>query len=459
MDSDEGKLFIGGISWETSEDKLKDHFASYGEVLDAIVMRDKATGRPRGFGFVVFSDPSVLDRVLQDKHTIDGRTVEAKRALSREEQQTSARSGNPTVGRPGGAGPGANVRTKKIFVGGLPPTLTEEGFRQYFETFGTVTDAVVMYDQNTHRPRGFGFISFDSEDTVDKVLQKSFHDMDGKLVEVKRALPKDANQNTGSGRSTGSGPYQSYGGSSGNTSSYDVRSDANRYMQPPAAGGAYSSYGSSGYGAPGYGYGAANNGVGYAGYGVGSYGAAAGYTGPPGPYANPNAPAAGYVGGSPGGQRNLWSNQAPTGYGSAGYGGSTGYGPASSWNTSAGGGSGAAPTGQSGSSGYMGQGYGYGGYGGSEGTYGNQGGYGSVGGRGTGGPVTNPPGNQGEQGVGSAYMGGGGYGDGNASSGYPNTWRSDPSQGGYGASQVNGAGGPGSYGVYGGPQGRQAQQQ
>lgn len=75
MDSDEGKLFIGGISWETTEDKLKDHFGNYGEVLDAVIMRDKVTGRPRGFGFVVFADPSLLDRVLQDNHTIDGRTV------------------------------------------------------------------------------------------------------------------------------------------------------------------------------------------------------------------------------------------------------------------------------------------------------------------------------------------------------------------------------------------------
>lgn len=75
MDSDQGKLFIGGISWETSEDKLKEYFSNYGDVLQTVVMRDKVTGRPRGFGFVVFVDPAVLDRVLQDKHTIDGRTV------------------------------------------------------------------------------------------------------------------------------------------------------------------------------------------------------------------------------------------------------------------------------------------------------------------------------------------------------------------------------------------------
>lgn len=75
MDSDQGKLFIGGISWETSEDELKEYFGNYGEVVQTVVMRDKATGRPRGFGFVVFSDPSILDRVLQDNHVIDGRTV------------------------------------------------------------------------------------------------------------------------------------------------------------------------------------------------------------------------------------------------------------------------------------------------------------------------------------------------------------------------------------------------
>lgn len=75
MDSDQGKLFIGGVSWETTEEKLKDHFEKYGEVTQAVIMRDKITGRPRGFGFVVFADPSILDRVLQDKHTIDGRTV------------------------------------------------------------------------------------------------------------------------------------------------------------------------------------------------------------------------------------------------------------------------------------------------------------------------------------------------------------------------------------------------
>jgi len=75
MDSDQGKLFIGGISWETTEEKLRDHFQAYGEVVEIVVMKDRATGRGRGFGFVVFADPAVADGVVTEKHTIDGRTV------------------------------------------------------------------------------------------------------------------------------------------------------------------------------------------------------------------------------------------------------------------------------------------------------------------------------------------------------------------------------------------------
>ncbi|KAH7573177.1 hypothetical protein ACOSP7_006644 [Xanthoceras sorbifolium] len=462
MDSDQGKLFIGGISWETNEDRLKEYFGQYGDVLQTVVMREKTTGRPRGFGFVVFSDPSILDRVLQDKHTIDGRTVEAKKAMSREEQQTSSRGGNIGLGRNNGGG--GNIRTKKIFVGGLPPTLTEDGFRQYFEAYGHVTDVVIMYDQNTQRPRGFGFISFDTEDAVDRVLLKTFHDLIGKQVEVKRALPKDSNPGSGSrsmggGSSGGSGfgGYQGYGASGGNANSFEGRMDSNRYMQPQNTGSGFQPYGSSGYSTPGYGYAPSNNGVGYGGYG--SYGGAStGYGGPAGTtYGNPNVPNAGYGSGPPGAPRSSWGAQAPSGYGAMGYGGTAPWGASSAGVGGGNGGPGSATSGQSpsGATGYGNQGYGYGGYGGSEGSYGNSSGYGAVGGRS--GSVSQGGGEL--QGSGGSYTGSG-YGDANGNQGYGNgAWRSDPSQasGNYGT-QTNG-GQVGYGGGYGGAQARQPQQQ
>ncbi|XP_057540507.1 heterogeneous nuclear ribonucleoprotein 1-like isoform X1 [Amaranthus tricolor] len=185
MESDLGKLFIGGISWDTDESKLKEYFGQYGEVVEAMIMRDRATNRARGFGFIVFADPVVAERVVMEKHMIDGRTVEAKKAVPREDQQGLSRNNNLIQGSPG---PG---RTKKIFVGGLASTVTESDFKKYFEQFGIITDVVVMYDHNTQRPRGFGFITYDSEEAVDKVLLQTFHQLNGKMVEVKRAVPKE----------------------------------------------------------------------------------------------------------------------------------------------------------------------------------------------------------------------------------------------------------------------------
>ncbi|KAM0018641.1 putative RNA recognition motif domain, nucleotide-binding alpha-beta plait domain superfamily [Helianthus debilis subsp. tardiflorus] len=185
-ESEFGKLFIGGISWDTDEGRLKEYFSSYGEVIEAVIMRDRITGRARGFGFVVFADPVVAEKVVLEKHMIDGRTVEAKKAVPREEYNGLNRSNGGIQGSPG---PG--VRTKKIFVGGLASTVTESDFKKYFDQFGDITDVVVMYDHNTQRPRGFGFITFDSEEEVDRVLIKTFHELNGKKVEVKRAVPKE----------------------------------------------------------------------------------------------------------------------------------------------------------------------------------------------------------------------------------------------------------------------------
>jgi len=236
MESDLGKLFIGGISWDTDEERLRDYFSNYGDVVEAVIMRDRATGRARGFGFIVFADPCVSERVIMDKHIIDGRTVcdfnhfsifqqnkqssdliatssicvfesslnlcfskckdqiyvlqvEAKKAVPRDDQQVLKRHASPIhLMSPVHGGGG---RTKKIFVGGLPSSITEEEFKNYFDQFGTIADVVVMYDHNTQRPRGFGFITFDSDDAVDRVLHKTFHELNGKLVEVKRAVPKE----------------------------------------------------------------------------------------------------------------------------------------------------------------------------------------------------------------------------------------------------------------------------
>lgn len=56
---DEAKIFVGGLSWQTTEETLRYHFEQYGEVKAVEVMRDRNTGDPRGFAFVVFKSDEV----------------------------------------------------------------------------------------------------------------------------------------------------------------------------------------------------------------------------------------------------------------------------------------------------------------------------------------------------------------------------------------------------------------
>ncbi|KAM7506350.1 hypothetical protein LguiB_005254 [Lonicera macranthoides] len=252
MEMEPGKLFIGGISWDTNEDRLREYFETFGEVVEAVIMKDRTTGRARGFGFVVFAEPAVAERVVMEKHMIDGRTVEAKKAVPRDDQQIPTRNSGSLQGSPG------PIRTKKIFVGGLASTVTESEFKKYFDQFGTITDVVVMYDHNTQRPRGFGFITFDSEEAVDRVLLRTFHELNGKMVEVKRAVPKELSpgptrsplpgHNFGLSRVSSFLNAYTQGYNPSSAGSYGVRIMDGRFSPVTVGRGGYPPFSPSGYG-------------------------------------------------------------------------------------------------------------------------------------------------------------------------------------------------------------------
>jgi len=74
------KVFVGGLSQKVDKAALKAHFDQFGDVRDAVVMIDRATSRSRGFGFVRFSTPEAVARVLAQPQMIDGQYVDVKRA-------------------------------------------------------------------------------------------------------------------------------------------------------------------------------------------------------------------------------------------------------------------------------------------------------------------------------------------------------------------------------------------
>lgn len=51
------------------------HFEKYGEIVDSVIMKDRYTNKPRGFGFITYKDASVVDQVIEDTHILNGKTV------------------------------------------------------------------------------------------------------------------------------------------------------------------------------------------------------------------------------------------------------------------------------------------------------------------------------------------------------------------------------------------------
>ncbi|KAK4347905.1 hypothetical protein RND71_034244 [Anisodus tanguticus] len=169
---------------------LTQHFNRYGEVVKSQIIKFRETGFGKGFGFVTFADSSVVHQVLQDQQIILGRTVEVNLATPKGESRQSQRCSECQQFQRQNIETSRCSHTRKIFVGGLPH-LFEQDFKKYFESFGKIEGAKIIFDRATNTPRGFGFVTYESEEAVTNVLQNRFYMLNNKLVEVKKAEPRE----------------------------------------------------------------------------------------------------------------------------------------------------------------------------------------------------------------------------------------------------------------------------
>ncbi|MBZ3883304.1 Heterogeneous nuclear ribonucleoprotein A1 [Sciurus carolinensis] len=122
-----GKLFIGGLSFETTDESLRSHFISG------------------------------CSHECKTKQA-NGRVVEPKRAVSREDSQR----------------PGAHLTVKKIFVGGIKEDTEEPHLQDYFKQYRKIGVIEIMTDRGSGKKRGFAFITFDDHDSVDKIVIQKY---------------------------------------------------------------------------------------------------------------------------------------------------------------------------------------------------------------------------------------------------------------------------------------------
>ncbi|KAG6803531.1 RNA-binding protein squid-like [Apis laboriosa] len=170
---DERKLFVGGLSRNTTDKELRDHFSKFGEIESISVKIDPYTGISRGFAFMVFTNPKTIDKLLASgEHYINKRKVDPKRV-----------SKKPQHG--------------KIFVGGLTPEITDEDIKTYFGQYGTIVELQAPFDKVKNQRKGFCFITFDSKEVVYKLLKTPKQTINGKEVDVKKVKVNPDPRNQG----------------------------------------------------------------------------------------------------------------------------------------------------------------------------------------------------------------------------------------------------------------------
>ena len=106
------KLFVGNLSFQTTENDLQDAFAAYGTVVEANLMMDRMSGRPRGFGFVTMSSAEVAQKAIDalNGKELGGRALTVNVARPREERSGGGGGGGGSRGGYGGGGGGGGRR-------------------------------------------------------------------------------------------------------------------------------------------------------------------------------------------------------------------------------------------------------------------------------------------------------------------------------------------------------------
>uniref|UniRef100_A0A0E0M4M2 RRM domain-containing protein n=1 Tax=Oryza punctata TaxID=4537 RepID=A0A0E0M4M2_ORYPU len=162
---EEAKVYVGNLPYDIDSERLAQLFDQAGVVEVSEVIYNRETDRSRGFGFVTMSTVEEAEKAVEmfHRYDVDGRLLTVNKAAPR-----GARVERP----PRQFGP-----SFRIYVGNLPWQVDDSRLVQLFSEHGKVVDARVVYDRETGRSRGFGFVTMATQEELDDAIAA----LDGQL--------------------------------------------------------------------------------------------------------------------------------------------------------------------------------------------------------------------------------------------------------------------------------------
>jgi len=181
-------VFVGNLNPVATAKELKDFFNNYGSVVTVDLRMKKDSDRNKGFAFVIYEKAKDVDNLMSHRPvTMNGSKLDCKRKTPQGENLfMEEKVSKIWIGRPE-----PEYRIKSY---GLDETTTDEVLREYFEQFGRVVEVYQFTWKDTNKKRGYGYITFDDSDVVDKVVLLGIHEVAGIKLQAKKALTKEVQE-------------------------------------------------------------------------------------------------------------------------------------------------------------------------------------------------------------------------------------------------------------------------
>nr|AAK95304.1 AT4g24770/F22K18_30 [Arabidopsis thaliana]AAN28804.1 At4g24770/F22K18_30 [Arabidopsis thaliana] len=171
--SEEAKLFVGNLAYDVNSQALAMLFEQAGTVEIAEVIYNRETDQSRGFGFVTMSSVDEAETAVEkfNRYDLNGRLLTVNKAAPRGSRPERA----PRVYEP----------AFRVYVGNLPWDVDNGRLEQLFSEHGKVVEARVVYDRETGRSRGFGFVTMSDVDELNEAISAlDGQNLEGRAIRV-----------------------------------------------------------------------------------------------------------------------------------------------------------------------------------------------------------------------------------------------------------------------------------
>ncbi|KAL6519043.1 hypothetical protein OROHE_017467 [Orobanche hederae] len=178
------KIFVHGLGWEANSETITSAFGKYGEIEDCKVVKDKISGKSKGYAFILFKHRDGARRALkQPQKMIEGRLTSCQLASAGPVQFPAPAAVAPISGPPV-----SEYTRRKIYVTNVSADLDPRKLLEFFSKWGEIEEGPLGLDKETGKPKGFCLFVYKKLESAKKALEEPHKNFEGQILHCQQAV-------------------------------------------------------------------------------------------------------------------------------------------------------------------------------------------------------------------------------------------------------------------------------